>query len=91
MGNDPMDGSTLLGIVEVDEPLVEGKGWGCCSNKTLVTDELKFYLGIVDHNMRHETVKHSEEVWLVGDVYTNSIGNVWGACSNARSSGRFTR
>jgi transposase-like protein len=42
------------------------------------TDELKSYLGIADHNTRHETVNHAREEWVVGDVHTNSIEGVWG-------------
>ena len=41
------------------------------------TDELKSYLGIDDHDTRHETVNHSEEQWVIGDVHTNSIEGVW--------------
>ena len=120
MGNDPLEGPTLVGIVEVDETLVggkaKGKGRGHRDNKTLVagalqrggkvrlervpnvkrttlhnfihrnvkngaeaiyTDELKSYLGIDDENTRHETVNHSQEEWVIGDVHTNSIENVW--------------
>ena len=120
MGNDPLAGPTLVGLVEVDETLVgrkaKGKGRGYRDNKTLVAgalqrggqvrleripdtkratlhdfirrnckdeteafyrDELKSYLGIDDHNTRHETVNHSQEVWVIGDVHTNSIENVW--------------
>ncbi|MCY4471133.1 MAG: IS1595 family transposase [Thiotrichales bacterium] len=120
MGNDPLEGPTLVGVVEVDETLVggkaKGKGRGYRGNKTLVagalqrggnvrlervpdvkrgtlhgfihrnvkdeaeaiyTDELKSYLGIDDENTRHETVNHSQEVWVIGDVHTNSIENVW--------------
>ena len=120
MGNDPFDGPTLLGIVEVDETLVggktKGKGRAYKGNKTWVagaiqrngairleripdtkrqtlhdfiartvkdeaeaiyTDELASYLGIEDHNTRHETVNHSIEEWAVGDVHTNSIEGVW--------------
>ena len=120
MGNDPFDGPTLFGIVEVDETLVGGKakgtGRGSRKNKTWVagaiqrggkvrleripnirrrtlhdfidrtvkdeaeaiyTDELKSYLGIEDHDTRHETVNHSAEEWVVGDVHTNGIEGVW--------------
>ncbi len=120
MGNDPFDGPTLLGIVEVDETLVggktRGKGRAYKGNKTWVagaiqrdgnvrleripnvrrhtlhdfinrtvhdkaeaiyTDELASYLGIADDNTRHETVNHSIEQWVLGDVHTNSIEGVW--------------
>ena len=120
MGNDPFDGPTLVGVVEVDETLVGGKrkgvGSGSKEGKTWVagaiqrggkvriqripnirkktlhafiaetvkdeaeaiyTDELKSYLGIADHNTRHETVNHRSEEWVVGDVHTNSIEGVW--------------
>ena len=120
MGNDPFDGPTLLGIVEVDETLVggktRGKGRVYKGNKTWVagaikrgggirleripnvqratlhdfisrtvhdeteaiyTDELASYLGIADHNTRHETVNHSIEEWAIGDVHTNTIEGVW--------------
>lgn len=119
MGNDPMEGPTLLGVVEVDETPVggktKGKGRAYKGNKMWVagaiqrggqvrleripdirrhtlhdfirrtvkdeaeaiyTDELASYLGIADHNTRHETVNHSAEEWVVGDVHTNSIEGV---------------
>jgi transposase-like protein len=120
MGNDPFEGPTLLGVVEVDETLIggktKGKGRAYKGNKTWVagaiqrggrirleripdtrratlhdfinrtvkdeaeaiyTDELASYLGIADANTRHETVNHSAEEWVVGDVHTNSIEGVW--------------
>ena len=120
MGNDPLSGPTLVGIIEVDETYIggkaKGKGRGYVGNKIIVagaierggkvrmeripnvkkatlhdfiartvkdeaeaiyTDELKSYLGIADHNTRHETVNHSAEQWVVGDVHTNGIENVW--------------
>ena len=45
--------------------------------EAIYTDELKSYLGIADHDTRHETVKHSEEEWVVGDVHTNSVEGIW--------------
>lgn len=45
--------------------------------EAIYTDELASYLGIADHNTRHETVNHSIEEWVVGDVHTNSIEGVW--------------
>ena len=120
MGNDPFEGPTLVGVVEVDETLVggkaKGKGHGYKGNKqwiagalqrggnirleripnirrktlhafiernvkdeaeAIYTDELKSYIGVNDHDTRHETVNHSEEEWVIGDVHTNSIEGVW--------------
>ena len=119
MGNEPFEGPTLIGVVEVDETLVGGKtkdkGRAYKGNKTYVagaiqrggkirleripdtkkrtihdfinrtvkdeaeaiyTDELKSYIGIAD-DTKHETVNHSEEEWVRGDVHTNSIEGVW--------------
>ena len=45
--------------------------------EAIYTDELAAYLGIEDHDTRHETVNHSVEEWVVGDVHTNSIEGVW--------------
>jgi transposase-like protein len=45
--------------------------------EAVYTDELASYLGIADDNTRHETVNHSKEVWVVGDVHTNGIENAW--------------
>ena len=41
------------------------------------TDEWAPYLGIADENTRHETVNHSIEEWVRGDVHTNSVENIW--------------
>ena len=45
--------------------------------EAIYTDELKSYLGIADHDTRHETVNPAEEEWVVGDVHTNGIEGVW--------------
>ena len=44
--------------------------------EAIYTDELKSYLGIADHDTRHEMVNHSAEQWVVGDVHTNGIEGV---------------
>ena len=43
----------------------------------IYTDDLKSYIGIGDDDTRHETVNHSAEEWMIGDVHTNSIEGVW--------------
>ena len=45
--------------------------------EAIYTDELRSYIGIDDDDTRHETVNHSIEEWVVGDVHTNSIESVW--------------
>ncbi len=43
----------------------------------IYTDELKSYLGIGDENTKHETVEHSKEEWVRGDVHTNTVESAW--------------
>ena len=118
MGNDPLSGPTLVGVIEVDETMVGGRRRGpdWRDNKhwvagaierggrvrieripnvkrdtlhafiertvkdeaeAIYTDDLKSYIGIGDSDTRHETVNHSAEEWVIGDVHTNSIEGVW--------------
>jgi transposase-like protein len=41
------------------------------------TDQGQWYKGIEDENTRHETVDHSREEWVRGDVTTNGIESAW--------------
>ncbi|SRR5260221_4455914 len=45
--------------------------------EAIYTDELPAYTGIADADTRHETVNHSAEEWVHGDVHTNGIESVW--------------
>ncbi|MFC2021438.1 IS1595 family transposase, partial [Chloroflexota bacterium] len=45
--------------------------------EAIYTDDWLPYRGIADHDTRHETVNHSEEEWVRGDVHTNTVENVW--------------
>ncbi len=45
--------------------------------EAIYTDEWPSYNGIGDSNTKHETVNHSQNEWVRGDVYTNSVENVW--------------
>jgi transposase-like protein len=45
--------------------------------EAIYTDELSSYLGIGDANTRHQSVRHRQEEWVVGDVHTNSVEGVW--------------
>ena len=50
---------------------------GNIKDEAIYTDELAAYLGIEDNDTRHETVNHSEEEWVVGDVHNNGIAGAW--------------
>jgi transposase-like protein len=43
----------------------------------IITDEWPAYRGIADHDTRHETVNHSAEEWVRGDIHTNAVESVW--------------
>lgn len=45
--------------------------------EAIYTDDWPAYKGIADHDTRHETVNHSAEEWVNGDVHTNTVENVW--------------
>lgn len=47
------------------------------NTEAIYTDEWPAYNGIADHDTRHETVNHSQEEWVRGDVHTNSVEGVW--------------
>ncbi len=43
----------------------------------IYTDDWPAYDGIEDANTRHETVNHSADEWVRGDVHTNTVENIW--------------
>ena len=45
--------------------------------EAIYTDELPTYAGIADADTRHESVNHSAEEWVRGDVRTNGVESVW--------------
>jgi len=45
--------------------------------EAIFTDEWRAYKGIGDEDTRHETVNHSAEEWVRGDVHTNTAEGVW--------------
>ncbi|MDE0578242.1 MAG: IS1595 family transposase [bacterium] len=45
--------------------------------QAIYTDELRSYIGIDTDTRRHETVRHSADEWVVGDVHINSVEGVW--------------
>ncbi len=47
------------------------------ATEAIYTDDWAPYIGIADHNTRHETVDHSAKEWVRGLVHTNSVENIW--------------
>jgi transposase-like protein len=45
--------------------------------EAIYTDDWPAYDGIADENTRHETVNHSADEWVRGDVHTNYVENIW--------------
>ncbi len=43
----------------------------------IYTDELRSHVGLETDTRKHESVNHSKEEWVVGDVHTNSVEGVW--------------
>jgi transposase-like protein len=48
-------------------------GWA----EKIYTDQHTGYGNMTDHDTTHETVDHSKEEWVRGDVHTNSVEGVW--------------
>lgn len=45
--------------------------------EAIFTVDFRSYRGVGDEDTRHETVNHSEEEWVRGDVHTNTAEGVW--------------
>src|SRR5881227_3143365 len=45
--------------------------------EAIYTDDYVAYGNLSDADTRHETIKHSQEEWVRGDVHTNNVENVW--------------
>ena len=43
----------------------------------IFTDDWAAYRGIEDEDTRHETVNHSAEEWVRGEVHTNGVESLW--------------
>ena len=47
------------------------------ATERLMTDDWPAYRGIADHDTTYETVNHSAEEWVRGDVHTQTVESVW--------------
>ncbi len=45
--------------------------------EAIYTDQHASYVGIADENTRHESVNHSKDEWVRGQVHTNTAESVW--------------
>jgi transposase-like protein len=45
--------------------------------EAIYTDELPAYKVLDKQGIKHETVNHSADEWVRGDVHTNSVENIW--------------
>lgn len=45
--------------------------------RAIFTDEWPAYAGIGDQDTRHETVNHSQDEYVRGEVHTNTVEGVW--------------
>ncbi len=45
--------------------------------EAIYTDELPAYKMLEKEGIKHETVNHSANEWVRGDVHTNSVENIW--------------
>ena len=50
---------------------------GHAAPDNVYTDELPAYKGLEKKGIKHESVNHSADEWVKGDVHTNSVENVW--------------
>ncbi len=51
--------------------------------QAIYTDDWEAYKGIADKDTIHETVNHSIEEWVRGDVHTNTVESVWSLLKRA--------
>jgi len=47
------------------------------NTEAIYTDDWPAYKGIADHDTKHETVNHSAEEWVRGEIHTNYVENIW--------------
>ena len=45
---------------------------------TVYTDELRSYNGLAEAGYNHAKVLHSHDIYVIGDVHTNTIEGFWG-------------
>ena len=61
------DGDTILG--EINKAVSKGS--------RVMTDDHRSYSGLADMEFKHESVNHTQDEYVRGNVHTNSIESVW--------------
>lgn len=71
-------GNAILDVIEhADKETLHKFIHGHAAPDKVFTDEWPAYKGIANEAVKHDTVNHSADEWVKGDVHTNSIENVW--------------
>jgi transposase-like protein len=69
--------ATLAVIEHADRNTLHKFIHGHAAPDAVYTDDWPAYKGIANEATQHETVNHSAEEWVRGDVHTNSVENIW--------------
>lgn len=71
-------GDAILDVIEhADKETLHKFIHGHAAPDKVYTDDWPAYKGIANEAVKHETVNHSADEWVEGDVHTNSVENVW--------------
>ncbi len=71
-------GDTTLGVIaHADRETLHKFIHQHAAPDNVYTDDLPAYKGIANEAVNHETVNHSADEWVRGDVHTNSVENIW--------------
>jgi len=71
-------GDATLGVIQhADKETLHKFIHGHAAPDKVYTDEWPAYQGIKSEAIQHETVNHSANEWVRGDVHTNSVENIW--------------
>lgn len=80
VGATQRDGETRLQVVEGNDrkSLYDFiHKYTAPDTKAIYTDDFPAYRGIGNHDTKHETVNHSAEEWVRGNIHTNTVEGVW--------------
>jgi transposase-like protein len=71
-------GDATLNVIEhADKETLHAFIHGHAAPDNVYTDDWPAYKGIKSEAVNHETVNHSADEWVKGDVHTNSVENIW--------------